>query len=142
MRARWHGFTLSDISAFSPSWAEDKGYPGHNHAREFHVWIISQAASALRSAARCVAAPPVEPVIGHIKAERRMGRNYLKGRHGDRINDVLAAAGYNFSPLLRWLTRLLRALILAVLQPGGASQSPNEKLLDGSSQTSPDTTRP
>jgi hypothetical protein len=38
----------------------------------------------------------VEPVIGHMKAEHRMGRNYLKGRDGDRINAVLAAAGYNF----------------------------------------------
>jgi IS5 family transposase len=40
-----------------------------------------------------------------------MGRNYLKGRDGDRINAVLAAAGYNFALLLRWLARLLRALI-------------------------------
>jgi len=45
----------------------------------------------------------------------RMGRNYLKGRDGDRINAVLAAAGYNFSLLLRWLERLLRALIRALL---------------------------
>ena len=57
----------------------------------------------------------VEPVIGHIKAEHRMGRNYLKGRDGDRINVVLAAAGYNFSLLLRWLGRLLRALIRTLL---------------------------
>ena len=28
-----------------------------------------------------------------------MGRNYLKGRNGDRINAVLAAAGYNFALL-------------------------------------------
>jgi len=34
------------------------------------------------------------PVIGHVKAEHRMDRNYLKGRLGDRINAVLAAAGY------------------------------------------------
>jgi hypothetical protein len=40
----------------------------------------------------------VEPVIGHVKAEHRMSRNYLKGRDGDRINAVLAAAGYNFGP--------------------------------------------
>jgi glutathione S-transferase len=33
--------------------------------------------------------------IGHLKAEHRMDRNYLKGRDGDRINAVLAAAGYN-----------------------------------------------
>ena len=36
----------------------------------------------------------VEPVIGHVKAEHRMDRNYLKGRVGDRINAVLAAAGF------------------------------------------------
>ena len=54
----------------------------------------------------------VEPVIGHIKAEHRMDRNYLKGRDGDRINAVLAAAGYNFSLLeaiqhlrLPWIAR-------------------------------------
>jgi hypothetical protein len=40
-----------------------------------------------------------------MKAEHRMGRNYLKGRDGDRINAVLAAAGYNFGLLLRWLER-------------------------------------
>jgi transposase, IS5 family len=39
-----------------------------------------------------------------------MRRNYRKGRDGDRINAVLAAAGYNFSLLLRWFGRLLRTL--------------------------------
>lgn len=53
----------------------------------------------------------VEPVIGHLKAEHRMGRNHLKGYDGDRINAVLAATGYNFSLLLRWLAQLLRALL-------------------------------
>ena len=33
--------------------------------------------------------PAVEPVIGHVKARRRMDRTCLKGEHGD-------AAGYNF----------------------------------------------
>jgi hypothetical protein len=28
----------------------------------------------------------LEPVIGHLKAEHRMDRNYLKGRDGDRAN--------------------------------------------------------
>ncbi|MGY3695050.1 hypothetical protein ACVIGA_005130 [Bradyrhizobium sp. USDA 3240] len=51
----------------------------------------------------------VEPVIGNVKAEHRMDRNYLKRRVGDRINAVLAAAGYNFGLLLRWLAELLRA---------------------------------
>jgi hypothetical protein len=41
-----------------------------------------------------------------------MGRNYLTGRDGDRINAVLAAAGYNFSLLLRWFEEPLRVLSL------------------------------
>jgi IS5 family transposase len=89
----------------------DKGYRGHNHAEKFRVWISGQVrrvTAPIRREMRRRAA--VEPVIGHIKTEHRMGRNYLKGRDGARINAVLATAGYNFALLLRWLERLLRAL--------------------------------
>jgi hypothetical protein len=63
-------------------------------------------------AARCDAVLPSSPVIGHLKEDHRLGRNYLKARDGDRSNAVLAAAGYNFSLLLRWFRRLLRSLLL------------------------------
>lgn len=95
----------------------DKGYRGHNHPNRFQVWITGQVrrvTRAIRREMRRRAA--VEPVIGHVKAEHRMGRNYLKGRAGDRANAVLAAAGYNFSLLLRWFEPLLRALLLALLR--------------------------
>jgi IS5 family transposase len=92
----------------------DKGYRGHNHPHRLRVWISGQVrrvtASIRREMKRRAA---VEPVIGHVKAEHRMDRNYLKGRVGDRINAVLAAAGYNFGLLLRWLAELLRAIIRA-----------------------------
>ena len=65
----------------------------------------------------------IEPVIGHVKAEHRMGRNYFKGRNGDRANAVLAAAGYNFSLLLRWLAELWRALFAALAKLGPTPQS-------------------
>jgi len=55
----------------------------------------------------------IEPVIGHIKNEHRMDRNYLALSRGDAINAVLAAAGYNFSLLLNWLRLLLRLLLTA-----------------------------
>jgi IS5 family transposase len=90
----------------------DKGYRGHNHPQKFRVWISGQVrrvTAAIRREMKRRAA--VEPVIGHLKAEHRMDRNHLKGREGDRINAVLAAAGYNFSLLLRWLAELLRDLI-------------------------------
>jgi transposase, IS5 family len=82
--------------------------------------VVRSVVSPKPSAARCVAAT-VEPVIGHLKDDHRMRRNHLKGREGDRINAVLAAAGYNFSLLLRWFSRILRTLLMilacAVLAP-------------------------
>ncbi|CAH2406658.1 hypothetical protein MES4922_530038 [Mesorhizobium ventifaucium] len=44
----------------------------------------------------------IEPVIGHIKADYRMGRNHLACEQGDAVNAILAATGYNFSLLLNW----------------------------------------
>jgi len=94
----------------------DKGYRGHNHKEKFRVWVTGQVRRVTRPIRQEMKRrAAVEPVIGHVKAEHRLGRNYLKGRDGDRSNAVLAAAGYNFSLLLRWLARLLRALIRALL---------------------------
>jgi IS5 family transposase len=45
-----------------------------------------------------------------------MGRNYLAHRAGDAINPVLAAAGYNFRLLIRWLRLLLFAFLTAFNQ--------------------------
>ncbi len=61
-------------------------------------------------------------MIGYLKSEDHLERNYLKGRPGDQANAVLTAAGYNFRLVLRWLTKHLCkviadliAVILAVL---------------------------
>ena len=103
----------------------DKGYRGHNHPHRLRVWISGQVrhvtASIRREMKRRAA---VEPVIGHVKAEHRMDRNYLKGRVGDRVNAVLAAAGYNFGLLLRWLAELLRTIIRAFAETVLAERSP------------------
>ena len=56
----------------------------------------------------------VEPVIGHLKVDHRMGRNHLAHAAGDAINAVLAAVGYNFRRLLAWQA-LLCTLILCTL---------------------------
>ena len=56
----------------------------------------------------------IKPVIGHIKAEHRLGLNYLHHRQGDQINPVLAAVGFNFHLLLRWLNTLFRLFSLGL----------------------------
>ncbi len=43
----------------------------------------------------------IEPVIGHMKNDGRLGRNYLLGEEGDKINAVLCGAGHNMRKLLR-----------------------------------------
>lgn len=50
---------------------------------------------------KCRKRAAIEPVIGHVKQDCRMQRNYLKGTIGNDINALLAAAGFNFKGLLR-----------------------------------------
>jgi hypothetical protein len=62
----------------------------------------------------------VEPCIGHLKSEHRMGRNHLAHAAGDAANAVLAATGYNFRRLLAWLAILLRVWLAAVIAAANA----------------------
>ncbi len=47
----------------------------------------------------------IEPIIGHLKADHRMGRCHLKGETGDKLHAVLCAAGYNIQWLLRMMAK-------------------------------------
>lgn len=65
----------------------------------------------------------IEPVIGHLKSDYRLCRNYLKGIIGDQINVILAAAAMNFKRVMNlWRTeaiscwKLVYHFILYVLQ--------------------------
>lgn len=58
----------------------------------------------------------VEPAIGHLKADHRMMRCWLKGAIGDALHAVLCAAGYNIRWLLRAIVRLgIKAVFLRLL---------------------------
>jgi IS5 family transposase len=47
----------------------------------------------------------IEPIIGHLKHNYRMIRNYLKGVIGDEINVIMAAAAMNFKRVMNlWRT--------------------------------------
>jgi len=50
----------------------------------------------------------IEPVLGHLKSDFRLARNYLKASLGDSINLLLAATAWN---LALWMRRLLAALL-------------------------------
>jgi transposase, IS5 family len=107
----------------------DAGYKGHHAPQEkrFRVYVAGQKRGltpAIKRAFRRRAA--VEPVIGHLKNEHRMGRNHLAHSAGDAINAVLAAVGYNFGLLLTWLA-FLCAWIQALLAPA-PDRSPAQQI--------------
>jgi IS5 family transposase len=53
----------------------------------------------------------IEPVIGHMKSDGHLGRNFLLGAEGDATNLILAAAGHNLRLLRAWLAWLLVFLL-------------------------------
>ena len=98
----------------------DAGYRGHNapSSHKFRVFTAGQKrrmTPKIKRELRRRAA--VEPVIRHIKNEHPMARNDLAHAQGDAINAILAAAGYNFSLILKWLRDLLCLITIACHVP-------------------------
>lgn len=59
----------------------------------------------------------IEPTIGHLKSDYRLGRNFYKGVVGDAINVMLAAAAYNFKRAMKVLLDLIQKLRLLIEIP-------------------------
>jgi len=51
----------------------------------------------------------IEPIIGHLKSDHRMARNFLKGFKGDEVNLLMAASAFN---LKKWMRIYFFALFL------------------------------
>jgi len=85
----------------------DKGYRGaQHHPENVAVYLSGRKLSGpLKRLLRRRSA--IEPVIGHLKQDHRMKRNYLRGQDGDCINALLVGCGFN----LRKLTRVFFWLI-------------------------------
>ena len=109
----------------------DKGYKGSAHHPEgANVYISGRRLKGtLRKLLRRRSA--IEPVIGHLKQDHRMGRNYLMGTEGDRINAMLTGCGFN----LRKLLRVFFCLIFEGLETRGWSDIQLRPALSTSTQS-------
>lgn len=88
----------------------DRGYRGHDADRT-RVFVPGQKRGitpTIRRERRRRSA--IEPVIGHMKSDGQLGRNFLLGSEGDATNLILAAAGHNLRLLRAWLAWLLACL--------------------------------
>lgn len=103
----------------------DRGYKGRSRIEETLIQIPkpfnTKTTSAYkqqklkRSFKRRAA---IEPIISHLKADHRLGRNFYKGIFGDNINVMLSAAAFNFKRMMnKWkhsFLPLLQNLILVI----------------------------
>lgn len=119
----YDGHTLSDaldqienLTGIRPSDSYvDLGYRGNDEKRcKIHITRNKRELKtyALRKDMKRRSA--IEPIIGHMKSDGHLGRNYLKGNVGDKVNAVLCGAGHNLRIILRKL-RLLWLKIFWVL---------------------------
>lgn len=82
----------------------DKGYRGHDETRTT-VYISGQkrGINTRRLKRSLKRRQAIEPVIGHLKADGLLGRNFLKGTEGDQVNVLLSCAGHNLRLILNRL---------------------------------------
>ena len=111
----------------------DKGYRGHDYQGAARVMLSGHKRGLTPTMKRELKRrSAIEPMIGHAKCDGRLGRNWLLGPEGDKINALLAAAGHNLRLILKRIMLLFARILGAVariLAPGariwalGADQS-------------------
>jgi IS5 family transposase len=96
----------------------DRGFRGRKRIGETAIVLpgaaLIQASAYARDKARknFRRRSAIEPVIGHLKQDFRLARNYLKGAIGDAVNLLLAAAAFNCK---KWMNALAQGLIFVLL---------------------------
>ena len=99
----------------------DKSYRGHDAPKPLRVFLSGQKCGVHGQIKRELRRrSAIEAVIGHMKTDGHLGRNFLHGSNGDHANAVLTAVGYNLRLILKWLRKLLPNIldtIIAALAP-------------------------
>ncbi len=81
----------------------DRGYRGVD-IDHVQVWKSGQRRGVTRGLKAMIRRrSAMEPTIGHMKTDGKLGRNWLKGALGDAINAVLCGAGHNLRPIINKL---------------------------------------
>jgi len=95
----------------------DRGYRGHGVGDALKVWIAGAKRGVTVSIRKKLKRRnAIEPVIGHMKNDGRLGRNFLKGAIGDAMNALLCGAGHNLRKILRQLALLCARFGLSLRQ--------------------------
>ena len=80
----------------------DLGYRGHG-VEDVEVLVTGRRRLTKSLKRRLRRRQAIEPMIGHMKSEGKLGRCYLKGQVGDERQAVLCGIGHNIRQILRKL---------------------------------------
>jgi transposase, IS5 family len=92
----------------------DRGYRGKSSVNGTHIILPKKTLKRDtryqkdKKRKQCRRRAAIEPIIGHLKSDFRLARNYLKGAIGDHINLLLAATAWNLN---KWLMVIFLALL-------------------------------
>lgn len=102
----------------------DKGYKGHGiRAGRCEVYLSGTRKLPQKLKRELRRRSAIEPAIGHMKSDGKLGRNHLKGMTGDAMNALLCGVGHNMRKILARL-RLLFVQIWTWLQALLAPSNP------------------
>lgn len=91
----------------------DKSYRGkEHHPDDVNVYISGKKNLPLRLKKLLKARSAIEPIIGHMKNDHRLGRNYLLGRIGDKINAILSGCAFNLNKIMNFIKNCTNLLCL------------------------------
>ncbi len=92
----------------------DRGYRGIKEYKETKIAVpIPIKNISKKKRKRHSRRAAIEPIIGHLKRDYRLCRNFLKGAAGDNMNVILAAAAMNFKRRINlWRTEAIRRWLL------------------------------
>jgi IS5 family transposase len=112
----------------------DRGYRGKRRVKTTRIIVPGQDKPKSEWEKRklrklCRSRAGIEPIIGHVKSDCRMQRNYLSGQVGDELNALLAATGFNLRKLLRQYRKILLSLFSRGFLTGLLPGKPNFFLL-------------
>ena len=102
----------------------DKGYKGHGIDPEesgINIFISGQKRHNGKSLTRSIKKQlkrrsAIEPMIGHMKNDGRLGLSRLKGIVGDQINAILVGAGHNLRLILNHIRKMMKKNPLWAIQ--------------------------
>jgi IS5 family transposase len=100
----------------------DRGYKGKKSIGNTEIvkpGPISKSANNYqkqKKRKRCRARAAIEPIIGHLKHDHKMIRNYLKGSIGDSMNTLLSGAAFNFKKMLNQLKQEAKASLSQIIK--------------------------